>query len=1243
MDPPNNSEVVVSHDLNSIEEINQPQYGESSQQIAEIKDEEQYTGDGKITQQGWIFQLYLLMLFLWRATHNSSIEKFRLASEYGPAKSLDDLVFQYKKVGEPGCKLRLLQAKHREDDIISSEKLKKPDGNFSLSKYFHSFLKVKRLCSLNSYYTMLSDTGEIEDILLVTTANTTDDVERNHLEKDSNAVFKDDMLEVDQKTFKNTACFKIKPNSNLTAVYEITSDLYLLVDYIADRVLGNPTSSNAKINTRLLKVSKDYHYPLMKYVFEFSDNKCIKFRDSFLNDTQTNQHCINSFRNMLIDKLAKKDISQEEVSIKHREKAIEKMREFSDEMFNGMKCSGRKFRKKLIPSGNLFEIKTFVEELSKLILKQPKKLTIDKTVSKIVKKNVPGCVGYVFVKCYNKVRFNTFFLDDQQSKNLPDDLKTFRNRLKNELNQNFEKLYECEVEMITFQQLNIPEENLFNINLPVEFSSDDVNEFEQKFKLIVNYPDRKHLIEVLNKCTGKDLFRTNTELFNAVFYHKMHHWLADTAGVFYTKAKAEELFFSLENEIKIWSVEFTNRQFFMLDKAEGLKVQFQSYNIVCDFLESTDKVLHIECSDSMCCRIRLGQTIDILQKKSQSNKHLQQYVMNDKYICIEKENNIIEPTFFNLIIIDCSTVPIEFIESEVSKVTYSTEKKIILLCEENDNDFLCLKDDSKKYVLNEKLIKLGSTSNTYSLSDVFGVNMIDKIPKMVLYHVFHKYLEKKTILIQNYTFCDQNKIKPTLNRLYFTSQDENNKVNEQVLLNRNEESLIVISGVAGIGKSTTLLKLFQLIKDLTNFVFLINLTDCCDVLKNLGINRDTGWSIHFLLKKLCKKLTDFEKAVLLEMFCTKKLDLFVLIDGFDDICPNYSNTVIEFVKDLNNTAKKIIISARISVLNYLLKTNQKSLSPIIYHIIAPLSKGCQEQYLENIWSDLNLTEEKKSLARGTASLDRSFYSIPLHLSMLVKCLESDTTLPENFTQNDLFKLFVQSCIDRYYKKIDLTGSEIEEDIKDYKILAMNQFRPFSKSFLKNFKLSRFEELQNQFQNGTAKKQEIVECIDKKPVFLHQRFVEYFVALWFVDTFKELNKNTTGRIKTKLYWLNWQLLKILTLPEHDGIRIFLYSYLDKVFTGEPWQKLMELAKFYDEKPEFTGKNLIQQIVWDNQTYSTDEEKLEQLKTVTNTFDICSVRFPKRLINKACLVKASERNLTTTKEFLRDKGSRILRKF
>ena len=92
---------------------------------------------------GYIYQLKLLMLFLWRGI--SKQYSFRLGTEIKEANKFDDLVFEYD---EDGNKVYLLlQAKHKLDEstqITQSDLLTDSKGDFNLIKYFLSYQNCKK-------------------------------------------------------------------------------------------------------------------------------------------------------------------------------------------------------------------------------------------------------------------------------------------------------------------------------------------------------------------------------------------------------------------------------------------------------------------------------------------------------------------------------------------------------------------------------------------------------------------------------------------------------------------------------------------------------------------------------------------------------------------------------------------------------------------------------------------------------------------------------------------------------------------------------------------------------------------------------------------------------------------------------------------------------------------------------------------------------------------------------------------
>ncbi|WP_339045373.1 ankyrin repeat domain-containing protein [Candidatus Mesenet endosymbiont of Agriotes lineatus] len=106
---------------------------------------ETYRASGlKHSLHGNIYQLKLLMLFLNRGLKEGY--DFRLATEWDDAEKFDDLVFKYTDQGQD--KYRFLQAKHKQDeskkigigDLFTEQK---GGGEFELTKYFLSYLKIK--------------------------------------------------------------------------------------------------------------------------------------------------------------------------------------------------------------------------------------------------------------------------------------------------------------------------------------------------------------------------------------------------------------------------------------------------------------------------------------------------------------------------------------------------------------------------------------------------------------------------------------------------------------------------------------------------------------------------------------------------------------------------------------------------------------------------------------------------------------------------------------------------------------------------------------------------------------------------------------------------------------------------------------------------------------------------------------------------------------------------------------------
>lgn len=226
----------------------------------------------KLAHHGNIFQLKLLMLFLWRAKE-SDYTAFRLATELSEAEKFDDVAFQYQQNNGGTWKFRLLQAKHKEgttvDAVLPNIKtadLLSTDDNeaFSLQKYFRSYLKIKQRSKKNSIYSVFSK-SEIEDVCVITNIDFDSEL-RNYFTGNRKGIEKDELLKVHKHRsmkWPEASVYKLKkPENNVIVglvkpIFENTSDFHKLVEELADHILEGKQIDNTGL-------FKDYYYPSEK-------------------------------------------------------------------------------------------------------------------------------------------------------------------------------------------------------------------------------------------------------------------------------------------------------------------------------------------------------------------------------------------------------------------------------------------------------------------------------------------------------------------------------------------------------------------------------------------------------------------------------------------------------------------------------------------------------------------------------------------------------------------------------------------------------------------------------------------------------------------------------------------------------------------------------------------------------------------------------------------------------------------
>ncbi|XP_052564608.1 uncharacterized protein LOC128093080 [Culex pipiens pallens] len=122
---------------------------------------------------GQWYESKLLALVLFRALHWDRIAEFYLATNVDDAGAFDDLVVRYRTVGGVD-RLVFLQAKHKPGKGLNLKDVLEnvgDKGDFSLGKYFRSFLDIKLRCYEGNQSAIFGDIGEntVVEFIIFTT------------------------------------------------------------------------------------------------------------------------------------------------------------------------------------------------------------------------------------------------------------------------------------------------------------------------------------------------------------------------------------------------------------------------------------------------------------------------------------------------------------------------------------------------------------------------------------------------------------------------------------------------------------------------------------------------------------------------------------------------------------------------------------------------------------------------------------------------------------------------------------------------------------------------------------------------------------------------------------------------------------------------------------------------------------------------------------------------------------------
>ncbi|XP_075980115.1 uncharacterized protein LOC142979197 [Anticarsia gemmatalis] len=301
--------------------------------------------------------------------------------------------------------------------------------------------------------------------------------------------------------------------------------------------------------------------------------------------------------------------------------------------------------------------------------------------------------------------------------------------------------------------------------------------------------------------------------------------------------------------------------------------------------------------------------------------------------------------------------------------------------------------------------------------------------------------------------------------------------------------------------------------------------------------------------------------------------LSVLIDGFDEICPHYSNEVIRLLCVLksSNVSHLWITSRPYDVLHNL----EVALGTFAFNLI-PLTKLEQIEYLHRVWSqrfavtDLYLNICYRCVEGIHYNIkyilndnEGKFMSLPLHLHMIAEMYQDYFEIVFNYNckrpithfkelddisnLTSLYERFMNTKFDkiRFGEKkhrIDLKDPDMRRIVEKERTCFIENHKKLAAYtlldrgvFLSECDIKEVQEFIVSVKLG-EEKTGVVECIiGNKPEFVHYTFAEYFAVEYMFSKLKSDNYATSA----------WeQFMRVISINENYGFRRFINGKLQR---------------------------------------------------------------------------------------------------
>ena len=357
-----------------------------------------------------------------------------------------------------------------------------------------------------------------------------------------------------------------------------------------------------------------------------------------------------------------------------------------------------------------------------------------------------------------------------------------------------------------------------------------------------------------------------------------------------------------------------------------------------------------------------------------------------------------------------------------------------------------------------------------------------------------------------------------------------------------KESLLIISAEPGMGKSTLLEKLVR-DSNPDNFLIKIILNNFTKILKQIKENKikfEEKNSLEFIFENLMeRKLSEFEILILKNLSHQNKL--YLMFDGIDEVS-DYKEQVKFLIKSIRDSCqlKKVFLTTRNN-----LREELENYFELISFNLNDFGINDQKSFFIKYWQSLNknldmsmLTRLAEELILKLESSLTQLISIPLQTKMIADIFYEKLNMVEEFAilklSNiaDLYHEFIETKFNIQFEQ--KYKYEIARDQDDYEARK----KQFYVDHIKYSSQLLFGNVEPQCQNELDEKRIvkfgfIIYFKNKLPIFLHQSYAEYFVAL-----------NAFFKIKQNNDYYDKEFKQILRKNENFLVRKFLDNFMYK---------------------------------------------------------------------------------------------------